>query len=75
MYNAETLSYETSRYNNNVICFLAKMNTLGKYKVKLYSTNFANPHGLSNTSSLSTAEDMAILTGYALKNSHFRRIV
>ena len=34
----------------------------------LYNTYFANPHGLSNTSSHSTASDVAKLCSYAMRN-------
>ncbi len=51
------------------------MNTLSKLKAKTVNTSFANPHGLSNVSSLSTAEDMARLSAYAMKNEKFREVV
>lgn len=39
-------------------------------------TNFSNPHGLDNSSMhYSTAEDMAKLSAYALRNPIFRQIV
>ena len=41
----------------------------------MFNTNFANVHGLSNIYSLSTATDLAILCGFAMKNSIFRKIV
>lgn len=48
------------------------MNLISKFKAKTLSTSFANPHGLSNVNSLSTAEDMAKLSAYGLKNDKFR---
>lgn len=48
------------------------MNTIAKFKAKTFSTSFANPHGLSNFHSLSTAEDMAKLSAYSMKNDKFR---
>lgn len=51
------------------------MNTIAKFKAKTINTSFANPHGLSNVHSLSTAEDMARLSAYAMKNEKFREIV
>ena len=48
------------------------MNLIAKFKAKTLSTSFANPHGLSNVNSLSTAEDMAKLSAYGLKSDKFR---
>jgi D-alanyl-D-alanine carboxypeptidase len=66
------LAEAVDKYRNNVIVFLNKMNTIAKFKAKTINTSFANPHGLSNVNSLSTAEDMARLSAYALKNEKFR---
>ena len=44
-------------------------------KLKLNSTNFANPHGLVNNQNKSTAYDMALLCHYATQNYFFREIV
>lgn len=44
-------------------------------QIGMYSSYFDNPHGLSNTSSLSTAEDVAKLCIYAMSNTFFRSIV
>lgn len=41
----------------------------------MYASNFANPHGLSNTSNYSNAEDLAKLCSYAMRNISFRKIV
>lgn len=49
------LSQHIEKYNNNVIIFLNKMNLIAKFKAKTINTSFANPHGLSNVNSLSTA--------------------
>lgn len=38
-------------------------------------SNFANPHGLSNTSNYSTALDVSRLCTMAMKNQLFRKIV
>jgi D-alanyl-D-alanine carboxypeptidase (penicillin-binding protein 5/6) len=51
------------------------MNTIAKFKAKTINTSFANPHGLSNVNSLSTAEDMARLSAYGIKNDKFRKVV
>lgn len=39
------------------------------------NSNFANPHGLSNTNNYSNAEDLAKLCSYAMRNQLFRKIV
>lgn len=38
-------------------------------------TNFSNPNGLDSQSHYTTAEDLAKITAYALKNDEFRKIV
>jgi hypothetical protein len=55
LYDRESLSIYLQKYNNNVIVHLNKMNTIAKFKAKTVNTSFANPHGLSNVNSLSTA--------------------
>lgn len=55
--------------------YLNKANTIAKFKAKTMNTSFANPHGLSDVNSLSTAEDMARLSAYAMKNEKFRQVV
>lgn len=44
-------------------------------QIGMTGTTFKNPHGLDADGHLSTAEDMARLTAYALKNATFREIV
>ena len=51
------------------------MNTIVKFRAKTIATSFANPHGLSNGNSLSTAQDMAKISAYAMKNTIFRKVV
>ena len=41
----------------------------------MLNTNLANPHGLSNTASYSTASDLAKLCSFGMKNHIFRKIV
>lgn len=43
------------------------MNRLGK-SIGMIGTNIANPHGLSNTYSLSTANDLAKLCTHSMNN-------
>ena len=54
--------------------YLNEMNHLAK-EIGMLSTNLVNPHGLSNTSSYSTANDLAKLCTFAMKNNLFRKIV
>lgn len=44
-------------------------------KIGMNNSNFANPHGLSNTNNYSTAEDLAKLCTFSMRNSIFRRVV
>lgn len=44
-------------------------------QIGMVNTTFRNPHGLDADGHLSTAEDMARLTAYALNNAAFREIV
>lgn len=44
------------------------------HKIGLKSTYFANPTGLNNEKSYSTAKDMALLTSHCLKNHLLRTI-
>lgn len=39
------------------------------------SSNFDNPHGLSNPNNYSTAQDLAKLCTYSMRNLMFRKIV
>ena len=55
LYDRESLANYLQKYNNNVIVHLNKMNSIAKFKAKTVNTSFANPHGLSNVNSLSTA--------------------
>ena len=54
--------------------FVAQMNALARH-LGMLRTRFVNPHGLDNlerTLPYSTAQDLALLTGYAMANSAFR---
>lgn len=44
-------------------------------RLGMSNSNFANPHGLNHTQNFSTAEDLAYLCSYSMKNYNFRRIV
>lgn len=54
--------------------FVALMN-LTADKLSLKNTHFENPNGLDGKTHYSTAEDLAKLSAYALKNEEFLRIV
>ena len=54
--------------------FVAQMNALARH-LGMLRTRFVNPHGLDNlerTVPYSTAQDLALLTSYAMANSAFR---
>lgn len=61
-------------HSNSVEKFVAEMNQKAKM-LNLYNTNFMNPVGLDDSKHYSSAFDLAILTKYALHNSHFRQII
>ena len=50
------------------------MNEFAK-KVGAKNSNFVNPHGLHNDNHYTTAYDLALISCYAIKNSHFKEIV
>ncbi|KSU77377.1 D-alanyl-D-alanine carboxypeptidase [Fictibacillus enclensis] len=58
----------------DVPSFADKMNEFAK-KAGATHTHFVTPNGLFNPDHYTTAEDMAKITQYAMKNSEFRRIV
>jgi len=75
IYNEQRLSeYISKGCFNFVNIYLKRMNKMAK-KILMNNSHFANPHGLSNTSNLSSAEDVAKLCTYSMKNTHFRKIV
>lgn len=51
--------------------FVRMMNNKAQ-SLGMKNTHFTNPHGLDNASHYSTAEDVAILTGYAYRNPTLR---
>jgi serine-type D-Ala-D-Ala carboxypeptidase (penicillin-binding protein 5/6) len=68
-------SSEISTYSDQFVnAYLREMNRVAR-KIEMTTSNFANPHGLSNTNNYSTADDLAKLCTYAMRNPHFRRIV
>ena len=68
---AVALAIKTS---GSVEKFVAKMNEVAK-KAGAINSSFANPHGLDDEKHYSTADDLAKITVYAMKNDVFRTIV
>ncbi len=58
----------------DVDSFADQMNAFAK-KVGAENTHFVNPNGLFDEEHYTTAEDMAKITQYAMKNEEFREIV
>jgi hypothetical protein len=73
--NVEYLTNMIEKESSTIIgVFLQEMNKTAR-DIGMLSTNIANPHGLSNFFSLSTANDLAKLCSAAMKNPIFREIV
>ncbi|MCM3390493.1 D-alanyl-D-alanine carboxypeptidase [Ureibacillus chungkukjangi] len=64
---AEHLDGNVKQFSNN-------LNTYLKNNIGVQNTNFENPHGLYNKNHLTTAEDLAKITKYALQNNTFKEI-
>lgn len=60
--------------SGSVELFSHDLNTYLKNVVGVENTNFENPHGLFNTKHMTTAEDLAKITQYAMKNNTFKEI-
>ncbi|MGP4108055.1 D-alanyl-D-alanine carboxypeptidase family protein [Virgibacillus sp. L01] len=54
--------------------FSSDLNDYLKKEVGVQQTHFENPHGLFDPSHVTTAEDLAKITKYAMKNDIFREI-
>ena len=59
--------------DGSVEAFADRMNEKAE-DLGLYSTHFANPHGLDSEENYSTARDLATLAAYAMENELFREI-
>jgi len=68
---AVALAIKTSGSVEN---FVSKMNEVAK-RAGAKNSSFANPHGLDDKNHYSTADDLAKITAYAMKNDVFREIV
>ncbi|QED47863.1 D-alanyl-D-alanine carboxypeptidase family protein [Cytobacillus dafuensis] len=64
---AEHLDGSLDRYEEQINQYLQE-------KVNVENTHFTNPHGLFDEDHYTTAEDLALITNYALKNETFRNI-
>ncbi|WP_169525394.1 D-alanyl-D-alanine carboxypeptidase family protein [Pseudalkalibacillus hwajinpoensis] len=60
--------------SGSVDSFADDMNTFVKEEVGVENSHFTNPHGLFNEQHVTTAEDMAKITQYAMKNQQFKSI-
>lgn len=60
--------------SGSVDSFADDMNTFVEEEIGVESSHFTNPHGLFNEEHVTTAEDMAKITQYAMKNGQFKSI-
>lgn len=74
LYNIDTFASCYKSKKNSLSVFLNQMNRKAK-TLNMYNSFFANPHGLSNTSNQSSAEDMAKLCAHCLQSDLFRKII
>ncbi|MGM0845279.1 MAG: D-alanyl-D-alanine carboxypeptidase family protein [Bacillota bacterium] len=64
---AEHLDGSVENFSENLNEFLKK-------KAGVNNSHFTNPHGLYEKNHYTTAEDMALITSYAMKNDTFREL-
>ncbi|MFP3723394.1 D-alanyl-D-alanine carboxypeptidase family protein [Niallia circulans] len=60
--------------DGSVSDFETSINKYLKEKVNVHSTHFKNPNGLFDKDHYTTANDLALITQYAMKNETFREI-
>lgn len=60
--------------DGSIETFSTNINEYLTNEIGTLNTNFTNPHGLFNENHVTTAEDLAKITQYALKNKDFREI-
>ena len=65
---AEHLDGSVRNFSKNINDYL-------KTEIGVQDTNFVNPHGLFDPNHVTTAEDIARITQYAMKNETFREIM
>ncbi|MBU7595804.1 D-alanyl-D-alanine carboxypeptidase family protein (plasmid) [Metabacillus halosaccharovorans] len=64
---AEHIDGSIEKFSKNLNSYLSE-------EIGVENTNFTNPHGLFNENHVTTAEDLAKITKYAIKNKVFREI-
>lgn len=70
-----SVNREIAAYSEQLVnYFLKEMNRVAR-QIDMACSNFANPHGLSNINNYSTAQDLAKLCAFAMRNTLFRKIV
>lgn len=74
LYNVESFYEWYCNKKGIVPVFLSQMNRKAK-SLNMFNSSFANPHGLSQTNNLSTAEDVAKLCAHCMKDELFRKVV
>ncbi|WP_421378715.1 D-alanyl-D-alanine carboxypeptidase family protein [Bacillus salacetis] len=60
--------------DGSVDSFSKNLNEFLSEKAGVKNTHFNNPHGLYSKDHYTTAEDMALITSYAMKNDSFREL-
>lgn len=66
--------YDSEYRNESIDLFVFEMNK-NSFKMGLKKTKFRNPTGLNNANNYSTANDLALLTSFCLKNHVLRAIL
>ncbi|MBQ9950493.1 MAG: D-alanyl-D-alanine carboxypeptidase [Clostridia bacterium] len=66
--------YFSPAIESKVVYFAEIMNAYAK-ELGATTSHFVVPHGLHDTSHMSSAYDLALITAYALKNNTFREVV
>ncbi|MGD6943423.1 D-alanyl-D-alanine carboxypeptidase family protein [Cytobacillus gottheilii] len=60
--------------DGNIDQFSKHLNEFLEEKIGVKNTHFTNPHGLYSDDHYTTAEDLALITNYAMQNETFRAI-
>lgn len=75
MRSGNDASIAIAEYISGNTADFAKLMNQKAVEIGAYNTNFVTPHGLDADSHFTTAEDLARITAYAMKNSTFAEIV
>ena len=70
----DAASVIAKHYSGDIESFVKLMNEKAK-EIGATNTNFVNPHGLHDDNHYTTAEDLAKIVTYAMKNETFREII